>query len=198
MREGELLFTGLFGAAAVAFGLWLRPRWRRVRDERLRRRDTVFFARGRELWLWLNAFGSLVIGAALVAIVLGELGLQLRERARRAELERFALRCDRQSLTVENRGDARRRLRLSELEVLVASGRLLEAPERWKARFGDPIDRALDPGERLVVPWIATPGLCERPRGLILLPLDEPAGFCQLSFLLRSDAVEGRVVCPVE
>ena len=102
MDRGSLLFLTTFGAASVLFGLWLRPIWRRVRRERLKRTGglTLSLGRARERLLWVNAFGSIALGGVLLGVVQMELGSYLKEQAIAQERSRFSFGCTRGQLTV--------------------------------------------------------------------------------------------------
>lgn len=69
-------FRLLFGLAALAFGGWLFPKWRRERAANQKRRATrgprgLFGGRlaPREMWLFLNSTSALALGGLLVGAV---------------------------------------------------------------------------------------------------------------------------------
>lgn len=136
---GLLVATAL-GAILVLLGLWLLPKWRRMRK---RRELTFSLARARERFMSVSVFGSIAAGAVILALVQINVRSFIREQQREKEMLRFAFRCGVHELSVQNRGDEARTIRISQMEVYRSTG--WERPDHWKLDVTG--ERALSPSE---------------------------------------------------
>jgi hypothetical protein len=183
MNQGGLLLATALGTIFVLFGLWLWPKWRRMRK---RRELTFSLARARERFLSVSVIGSIAFGAVILAIVQINVRSFIREQQREKEMLRFAFRCDRHSLEVHNRGDEKRRVQISEVEVYRTWG--WEQPDHW--RLATDVARTLAAGETLQIPL----GLHEcAPRS----PLDDPPR-CELRFQFSDEITDDWAGCVLQ
>jgi hypothetical protein len=148
MDQGGLLLATTLGTLFVLFGLWLVPKWRRMRRERKDGGLTFSIGRARERFMWVNTFGSIAVGAGILAVVQIEIRSYLRERNRDQEMLRFAFHCDRHSLEVRNRGDEKRRIHISDVEVYRSWG--WERPDHFRVELD--VERAIAGGETAQIP----------------------------------------------
>lgn len=204
MDSGAAAFFVVFGAAAIAFGLWLRPKWQRARRHRLLRKDGLLFspARGREWWLWINTWGSIALGAILITVVAAdavggyfERVREAEERARQEELHRYVARCTRQSVILHNPGPDSRRIKLAKLALVESQVALMGREDRWKATLRDPGEVVLAPGQTATLRYESTPGVCDR----IVSAFSLTAPYeCNLEFDVDIGNLNDRIACRIK
>jgi hypothetical protein len=188
-----LIGLSVFGAFCVVFGLCMRPLWRRVRRARLRRREAMMLstARARERFLWVNAFGSIALGALLFAVMDVELFHLLQRRARDELVASIDRECTSHTLVLKNIGNEARTVSVSDPLLLEFAGYFGERPERWMAHFTDETTRVLQPGERAYITFDAG-GACDSPAHPSLR-----SSHCTLAFDLTMGLVHERVSCGI-
>jgi hypothetical protein len=196
MDPGGLVFLALFGGACVVFGLWLRPKWRRAKQARLKDGDGLMLSgkRARERWLWMNAFGSIAMGAVMLGIVQVEMVKLARERARQKELAKIRIACTHDTLTLEN--TSARPVDAADFVILEWSGYLGERPDRWPV-YLDKYPQ-LAPGQRMELRYRTTPGACEKPSIFAAPIFAGPPTSCELRFELAFAGGKERVGCQIK
>jgi hypothetical protein len=159
-------FLIVFGAAAIAFGLWVRPKWKRAKLERQARKDGLLLTRAREWRLGLETITSIGVGCFMFAIVAVEHIRQYQERkqeaaerARWAELQRYVVDCTHAALRLGNPGAEPRRIHVGKPVVIERTGLLTAPDERWNATWLDPADILLAPGHDVTLRYQTTPGV---------------------------------------
>jgi hypothetical protein len=209
MDGGVAAFLVGFGAASVAFGLWLRPKWRRTRQNRIARDDGLLFSpgRARERWLWLNTWGSIGLGVILFSVVAVDwIGRYLERvrvaeaRARQVELLRYVAGCTRETLTLANRGSVSRRIKVAKLALVERTATLMAPDERWNATLRDPAEAVLGPGQSATLRFDSTPGVCGTvsARAVSLTFAPTRPYRCDLELDLDIGDLHDRVACKIE
>jgi hypothetical protein len=207
MNGGVAAFFMVFGAGSMAFGLWLRPKWRRARQNRLQRDDGLLFSpgRARERWLWINTWGSIGLAVIFFSVVgvdsltgYIESVREARARARQLELQRYVAGCTRETLTLQNPASVSRRIKVARLALVEATVALMGSEKPWHATLRDPAEVVLDPGQSAILRFDSTPGVCGTTigGGSLRFSLTTPYE-CDLELDLDLGDLRDRVACKI-